>query len=284
MKSCLLCFFTVLITLCSFPAVHGVFYKEDEPETVKVLLQNGEIVKIAVDDYVKRVMCAECLPDDEPETLKALAVTIRSAANYVRIYGCKHGEYDFCDSRDCCFPLAEAGECDMAVLIKVNEAVNATKDVVLTYENKPAMALYTYCSGISTSDCDEYPYIVGVPRIDNCEKHIYKITAGKTLIAEKFGGDTEENDFCIAKDKFGRCCFAVINGIGIDAYDLSETLGLPSLLFNAETDGEEVVFACYGKGNGYGLDVCFANELAREGSDWRELIAIAFPKTEITES
>lgn len=280
MKSWLLYFFAVLLALCLLPAGKALPMTADRPETVRIG-SDGEVLELEAEEYISRVIASEYGEVTDLETAKALAVTLRSAVRYVRLNGCKHSDFDFCDSPDCCFALADPNDCAPEALGFARSAVEATAGEVLTCNGEPAMALYTLCGGVGTRSCDIYPQIVGVPRSISCRTHVTTVAVSESELYSLVGG--AEGDFCLVSDEDGYCEFAVFNGRLCSAYELADALGLPSLCFTAEKDVEgNIVFTCLGVGSGYGLDLCRANELSATGANYRMLLGIAFPKMEIT--
>jgi len=68
---------------------------------IRITARNGELVLIVilpVESYVERVVSSESGPADSPESLKALAIVVRSFALH-QPHG--HADYDLCDSTHC---------------------------------------------------------------------------------------------------------------------------------------------------------------------------------------
>ena len=78
---------------------HGETLTLHEP--LRIAARGGELtlaVTLPVEAYVERVVASESGPADSPESLKALAIVVRSFALHQK-HG--HAEYDLCDSTHC---------------------------------------------------------------------------------------------------------------------------------------------------------------------------------------
>jgi stage II sporulation protein D len=80
-------------------AAHGESLTLRNP--VRIAARNGELVlavTLPVESYVERVVASESGASDTPESLKALAIVVRSFALH-QAHG--HADYDLCDSTHC---------------------------------------------------------------------------------------------------------------------------------------------------------------------------------------
>ena len=118
---------------------------------------------ISLEDYVKCIVPAEISPAWHDEALKAFAVTVRTFAVNS---GERHasGGFMLCNDSHCQLFVGTKRATD-----RTNAAVDATKDLVATYENKTIMT--TYCSstgGVTENHNDawggalRFPYLISV--------------------------------------------------------------------------------------------------------------------------
>ncbi len=80
-------------------AAHGESLTLHSP--LRIVARKGELimaVTLPVESYVERVVASESGPADKPESLKALAIVVRSFALH-QMHG--HADYDLCDSTHC---------------------------------------------------------------------------------------------------------------------------------------------------------------------------------------
>ena len=285
MKSWLLYFLAFAAAIGAVPAVGGLYGEDERSVLISVKRSDGVIESVGIEEFVAAVICSEYGEVNEPEAAKALAVAVRSAALYVDLHGCRHGDCDFCDSPDCCFLFLPLESYPAETARFAVEAAKSTEGGIITYRGEPAMALITLCSGTGTRTCCEYPYITGVKRETECEKHKTVKTFTVAELEKAFGGAKEESDVCIVSGENGYCEFMVVDGRMIGGGEAAEMLGLTSANFTADRDGDgNVVFVCRGAGSGYGLDLCEAEALARAGSGYKSIIGRAFPESEICEN
>ena len=71
------------------------------PESVAVLMKDGSIERMDMQDYLTGVLAAEMPADFHPEALKAQAVAARSYAMYCASFA-KHGPAQVCTDYACC--------------------------------------------------------------------------------------------------------------------------------------------------------------------------------------
>ena len=59
-------------------------------------------------------------------------------------------------------------------------------------------------------------------------------------------------------------------------------MGLASSDFSIQKTGKKVRFLCRGKGHGLGFSQYGGNELAKNGSSWKEILEEYFPEMDIS--
>ena len=139
---------------------------------LSVLMPDGMIEEIALNDYLTSVVLREMPVSFENEALKAQAVVARTYALRRRQKGGKHPGADVCTVSSCCqgyYPIedylddggSEAG------VDKVRDAVIATDNLVVVYNSELIEATYYSCSGGMTEDASavwgaEIPYLQAI--------------------------------------------------------------------------------------------------------------------------
>ena len=153
-----------------------------EPETsaptqgseLQMLLQqeDGQAVAMGMDAYLLGAVLAEMPADFEGEALKAQTVAARTFARRAYVTGGKHGDGAVCTNYACCQAyiapedyLQRGGTQEDVDWVR--SCVEATSDLVLTYEGALIEATYFSCSGGRTEDAEavwgtEYPYLQAV--------------------------------------------------------------------------------------------------------------------------
>jgi len=139
-------------------------------EVIKIFCKDGlmrVINIIAFETYLKGVLPREIYPSWPEESLKSAAVAARTFA--LHSLGGKHSYYgvDVCTT-SCCQVFGGNGSNEQP---STNAAVEATKNMVLAYDGKLAMTVYTSSAGYHTESSEgawggsqsKHPYLCGVP-------------------------------------------------------------------------------------------------------------------------
>ncbi|MBR6755017.1 MAG: hypothetical protein IKM22_03715 [Clostridia bacterium] len=269
MKKWLLYFFAVIIILTATPFVSSKLVGRKETE-VEVNI-NGKTVLMNLDEYVARVLLGEGQACESAESKKALAVAVRSCCMNLLSFGGRHMDFDFCDRFDCCFALGDIGNCNEETLEKTISAVNETKGIFLTYKNMPALSLFTLCSGSSGAFFELAEELTPIKEDHVCEIH----KTEKTISYENILKDRE--NAVLVYDENNDCSFAVWDGKYIKGTELKEKLSLPSTEFTLEFRDDGIFATAYGLGNGFGMSLCHAETMAKNGKTYTEILEFYYP-------
>lgn len=148
------------ITKCGYPYYGGFRFE--------IFQGYGELMTIVnmvqLDDYIKGVVPYEMSPSWDIEALKAQAVCARTYALY-RLSAGKHSSlnFDLCDSDDC---QVYKGVYSSGQDSKVNEAVDSTSGIVMTYDGAYCEAVYSSSNGGASESAvniwgKDIPYLIG---------------------------------------------------------------------------------------------------------------------------
>ncbi len=176
---------------------------------------------------------------------------------------------------------------------KIREAVKDTKNMVITYEEKAIEAPFFAVSagktrnGIDVFGENEYPYLVSA----TCE---YDVSAADYLatyeltfenIMERMGiKDAEKENMVIQieeKDSAGYALQLNVGGVFISGELFRERLELPSSYLIIEQNGNEVILHTKGIGHGFGMSQYAANELAKEGIAFMDILHFFYKNVKI---
>ena len=268
-------------------------------ETVMIRVYDhraDQIVAMDLEEYVLGAVAAEMPAWYEFEALKAQAVATRTYTLYSMQHGGCHTnpDADVCTNSKCCqaFSTQERmqntwGDEYVSKYNIVAAAVMETAGEVIVYDGKLCDALYHACSGGQTEDSEHVyanalPYLRGVesPCEDPMREEDVEIglDALVELITAKYPkcGITAEN----AKDEI-RIRAAYDSG-RVESLQLGKTLitgkearnvfGLRSTMFTIAWTEKGIVFHTKGFGHGVGLSQNGANGMAKQGSDYREIL------------
>ena len=218
------------------------------------------VVNMDLETAVATAVQAESAPDLPFEALKAQAVVTRSY--YIAGRG-RHHDFDFCDLTHCQLLQGPPDPQSPAV-----RAAQATRGLVIAYENVPVAAMFTPSCGGRTRTPAElgmpsngYPYFAVL--CDYCHSNPVR---WRRQISPKDAANLA------GTGEAGR--LAVGRRLGWDA--------VPSNNFAMHDEGGEVILEGEGKGHGIGLCQRGAGAMAEAGASFREILSHYFPNTTLT--
>lgn len=301
---------TVLIPL--FTYIKNGKYQKPTPEaeeTINVYIKDEDrVATMSKSQYLKEVVSAEMPADFEPEALKAQAVAARSyldsRRNAYKASGTppEHKGAEICtDSTHCKAWIPEAkrrelwGEDSDKNWEKVSRAVTETEDEIITYNGEVISAVFhSTSSGKTEASKDvwggDMPYLVSVDSPGDKESPKYK--SQKELSLSDFKRIAEENipgvDFSkgiidgIKRSDAGGIIEVSVGGVKIHGTKLRSIYDLRSTNANIEILEDKVVFDVTGYGHGVGMSQYGANYMAKNGKNYREILATYYQGTEVT--
>ncbi len=230
--------------------------------TLDVRIVDGVLVPVVTMDLetaVASVVQAESIAGTPLEALKAQAVVTRS---YFVAGGGRHADFDFCDLTHCQF-LREAPRPGSPVA----RAVAATRDLIITFDEKPVAAMFTRsCGGRTLTPADIGISSHGYPYFSVVCYFCYKNPV-------RWSRRVSRDDAVILSDHREAGRLAVDRRLGWNA--------VPSNNFKAQESGTELILEGVGQGHGVGLCQRGASAMAEEGANFRKIIDHYFPNTSL---
>ena len=269
----------------------------DAAHTVR-LWDGSAVQTLTAAEYLPGVVRGEMPATFEEEALKAQAAAERTYLYYRMASAPKdsHPGADVCTDPGCCTAwLSEAdaqskwGDKFDQYEAKVQQAVADTDGQVVLYDGAPIMAVFHSSSaGATAASGDvwaaELPYLVSVksPESPDSVPNYYSVN---TFTAESFrtaflaahpeaklSGDTGGWIRDVLLTDTGRVASATVGGVSVTGKELRSLYGLRSTAFTVEASGDSVTFRVTGYGHGVGMSQYGANELAKEGKTWQEIL------------
>ncbi|MBO4848841.1 MAG: stage II sporulation protein D [Clostridia bacterium] len=265
---------------------------------------HGEPAAMELEDYLVGVVAAEMSASSEPAALEAQAVAARTftALHMEGRAKCRSG-CTVCSDPHCCQAYMTDAELHAfwgdrydANIEKIRAAVGSTRSLAATYGGKLISALYHASSGPATESSAEVfavaqPYLVSV---DSCEGEKETVSV-QEFSAEEAAAKLNEafpqagltvplspKDFEVwGRTRSGRVQLISIGGAVISGVQMRAVLGLRSTAFSVEHDGFTLRFTCTGYGHGVGMSQLGANEMARAGSTFEEILKHFYTGTEL---
>ncbi|RMF61163.1 MAG: SpoIID/LytB domain-containing protein [Bacteroidetes bacterium] len=248
---------------------------------------------VDVETYVAAVVAREYGFDDL-EGAKAMAVLIRTYA--LRALGKFGADYDHVDHT-----LSQVYQGLDRISEVAREAARQTAGEILTYRGEPVEAVYFASSGGHTADNETVweaaprPYLRGKrDPYDRSPHASWQFRANRSellaALSDAFGQRVE--GFLIEeRSRDGRVRTITLLGspertVTGNAFRLAVLkrfgpTSLKSTLFDARVQGNQYVFDGRGFGHGVGLSQWGAHEMARQGHDYRDILAFYYTDVQI---
>ena len=256
-------------------------------------------VDLPVERYVERVVASESGPDDSDESLKALAVVVRSFALH-QIHG--HAEFDLCDSTHC--QLLHWGS-NLPGEAAAHRAVLVTAGEALWFHGRRAEAYFGKdCGGETASPGEIWPRSrVAEPylrsRADSyCVRrggNTWASTLERSELTQALAASGSmrpgwKNLTVSQRGESGRAITVKIDGSEISAEEFRLAVGkalgwnkVPSTWFEVNEQGDRFLFHGRGWGNGVGLCQKGAAEMGAHGKSMAEILQQYFPGTMVAD-
>lgn len=175
---------------------------------------------------------------------------------------------------------------------KIQEAVSAVYGEYLTHKNEPVLALFHAISPGMTQDSkavwqSELPYIKpkSAPGDTLSPDFDSEVSVPCQKLRELFSlGNKAKDSELIDISELSDTSFIKEINLGektVSAGDLASKLGLRSPYFTAEYNQGNYIFKVRGYGHGLGMSQYSADYMARQGSDYREILAHFYEGTKI---
>jgi stage II sporulation protein D len=275
---------------------HGEAVTQRDP--VEIAARAGVLVIVVtmpVESYVERVVASESGGGDSAESLKALAIVVRSFALH-ESHG--HADYDLCDSTHCQL-LHWGGNGERGA--EGHVATLATAGETLWFHGQRALAYFGKdCGGRTASPAEIWPhakpasYLPAQPdqfcTLDGGREWASEIARAEltgALAAHGLAAPGWQNITVARRGESGRVVTLRLDKteVGADEFRLAvgESLGwnkIPSTWFEVSRQGDG--FAFHGRGWGHGVGLCQkgAATMAQQGRSAGEILQQYFPGTQ----
>jgi stage II sporulation protein D len=272
-----------------------------KPVLIPVYLSKQKAIEtVPLEDYVRGVVAAEMPADFELEAMKAQAMAART---YMvrRILDQDFSNVPVKDAwvTDTIAHQAYVSEAELqgrlevdtpeaaAQWEKLNRAVQETKDLILTYDDRPINATFFSTSNGYTENSEDYwgdsePYLRSVPspwdeklspRFRETVSFSYKDVLqklGVSAISTATGGSKAMK--IVSRTAGHRIKTISIGGKTFSGKEVRERLGLNSSDFSWVWQGSEIRITTTGYGHGVGMSQWGADGMAKEGKTAEQIV------------
>ena len=271
----------------------------DVDKSVSVNVLDGDkISAMNIYDYLVGVVAAEMPASFENEALKSQAVAARTYTVYKMTVNpsSNHPDADVCTDSACCKAYISVdgmrekwGDSFDEYYEKISSAVASTDGVCLTYENEPILSVFHSSSAGKTENSgdiwsSQLPYLVSVdspedsdtvPNFVETVKVSYddfKNTVTSAYSQAVFSDDKTSWISNVQQNSSGRLDSATIGGVTLSGSEIRSLFSLRSSAITFSSDDDGISITTTGYGHGVGMSQYGAETMAKEGSDYKEIL------------
>lgn len=275
-----------IVAIISSPKKETAFSNSEDNSDLKLTIKDQEKNKeqvINLEDYIVGVVAGEMPASFKDEALKAQAIASRTYALYKM--NTKTTTYDLVTDVSNQVYITEEemaqkwGSDFNKYYLKIKNAVQSTKDMVMKYNGEVISSYYFSMSNGKTEDVslvfgESSDYLKSVDsswdkEIKSFEK---KISVSKDEFCQKLNITCNAISIKdISKSASGRVKSIVINNKSFKGTDIRKLLGLRSTDFEI-TVSDKIEITTKGYGHGVGMSQYGANEMAKEGATYEEIL------------
>ena len=264
-----------------------------------------KVLEINRAEYLEGVVAAEMAAEFNKEALRAQAVAARTYMVYHSENAKEHKDgavvctdYKHCQAWTNIDDKMESwGDNAEKYRHKIEQAVKATSDEVIAYEDKPINAVFFSTSSGNTENAadvwgEAFPYLVSVssPGEENApnftsESVVSKDEAKKLL--SDFNAKLKNADFSgtvfsdIGRSEAGGIKSISVCGVKIKGTELRSIFSLKSTNAQIDESGDSIKFSVKGYGHGVGMSQYGAQAMAENGADYKEILAHYYTGTSV---
>ena len=273
--------------------------KADEKESnlinneklITIYRSNGNVVSLSLDDYLIGVVASEMPASFNIEALKAQAIvartyTLKSINDNKKLTDTTSTQV-YKDNDE--LKNIWKNEYDK-YYNKIKNVINDTKGLVITYNNKLIDAVYHSTSNGMTED-PIYVWNYSIPYLKSVNSEYDKnVSTYKRTTKFKYEDiskilDTNidnTTNFILERNESNRVINVKVNDLSINGTTFRNLLSLRSTDFNIESTNDELIITTYGYGHGVGMSEYGANEMAKNGYNYKEIINHYYTNVEIS--
>ena len=262
--------------------------------TIRVLMTDGKIETMKLESYLIGVVAGEMPAEFADEALKAQAVAARTyAAKKMKTANEQGLEYDVDTTVQTQVWISDSQMRKnwgwsgyRKYYSKIKAAVRETKGVVMVDDGDYIDAYFHSSSGRKATEKPEEVWSSARSYLKNVESgevdqlryvNQYKFTprelCQKLSLAESYGQSIKTTDIqALSRTTAGRIKTMAIYGKSFQATQLRTLLGFSSTDIEWTINGQEIVFTAYGNGHAVGMSQYGANDMAKSGLGYEEIL------------
>lgn len=265
-----------------------------ETDMLSVTGKSGEEWEISIEEYTVYALLAQIPEPLSKEAMKAQAAAARTYA----VRRIMSGEGITFDPEKSQIYLTEEEAREMygaeyeAALESARQAAEETRGQVIVYKGSPIIAAFHTSSAGMTESAEnvwgkEEPYLSAVPS----EGDIYSPYYGReraftyaeisARISAEYSDSVPFEEIETDITPSGTVTAVTLCGVTVSGSRLAEILSLDSAAFTVRTEDGQVIFTVNGCGHLAGMSIYGAEYMARNGSDYKEILSHYYIGTEL---
>ncbi|MBQ8253940.1 MAG: stage II sporulation protein D [Clostridia bacterium] len=254
------------------------------------IAKEDKTVTMPLEEYIVCVVAAEMPYTFHTEALKAQAVAARSYCLNKLGSGSHKDGADVCTDYSHCQSYVSEEELisrygkttTNSIMTKIRNAVKETAGQIITWEGKAALAVFHSSSYKKTESSEnvwggKVPYLTSVSTPES--DRVSTVTLTDSDIASLFASDSAvkvnsggKKGIYITETDSGRAEYICLSGVAVNAKLLRQKYGFRSLDFEFEEIEGGWRFTVHGYGHGVGMSQYGANEMAKSGKTYDEIL------------
>ncbi len=261
-------------------------YYSNEYFLVTVRLNDNSLIEMPLKEYLLGVLATNIDPNCHSEVIKAVCVLYRSYVfNMMNKFKEISSYNDFCIYKPISYYKLVWGGDFSTNLEKFDEAIKETDCLFMSHNNKYVLPfIHLTNTGVTYTNKD-YPYLVGVRSLWDLASPMYVDVKswGYSVISRILGVEINNSSkFNILEiDERDYIKRLSVEGKVFTGEEFKKLLGLNSLNINIILNKDNIIIISKGCGNGYGLSIFGANELAKNGCSFSNILKYYYPTCRI---
>lgn len=285
--------------------------KIETPDKIKVWnAEKEKVEKVDFEEYVQNVVASEMPSNFEIEALKAQSVAARTYAmakilKFEETEPEAHPKAPICNTTHCQVYKSERELVDVHGEAwekdgykKVKNACKETEGELLYYQGQLVMQpLFFSSSGGQTENSEdvfsgEFPYLISVSSpyeegaTHSNEEKAFSFEDIEESLNSKYtdrntGRLGSDNIKILSRSAGGRVDKIQVGQSTYRGTEVRNALGLSSALFSVGLSSDGVVFTSSGSGHGVGMSQYGANGMAKEGSNYKDILTHYYTGTDV---
>lgn len=266
--------------------------EKTEAENVKVLATaSGQVTELSLREYLIDSVAAEIGGAAEAEAIKAQAIACHTLLLYKKAHkDASLGEADISDTSHKILTQAEQqekwGENYQVFREKTEKCVEEVENKILCFDGEPIMATFFSVSNGKTENAENVwgkavPYLVSVDSPD--DKLAPDYSSVVTVSAEEFKKALSDKGATTGEKKEKWIGDTVLNSTGtvksitlcgkkFSGTEVRSIFSLKSAAFSVKYEDGKFIFTVSGYGHGVGMSQYGANEMAKKGNTYDEIL------------